>query len=189
MQEQRLVSCATTNMYGCGGGWPQYAMDYMLANGNVQNVSYPYTSGSTGATGSCKAASPVIRFPKNSYFELHAGKNFNGWATFGKLTPGGNCTRLKQLLSKGPVQVNIQVIPTFYQYKSGIYYDATCPTDGTVNHAVVAVGYIKNYNNTGIDVYKVRNSWGLGWGDKGHIYMSAANNVNNCGICSWFTYF
>lgn len=187
IKEQHLISCANTGCYGCSGGWPQYAMDYLMEKGNVVTKKYPYTSGTTGQSETCKAVKTITKWKAKSYFELYADVNY-GWNTFGRLTPG-NCTRLKQLLSKGPVQVNFQVYGGFYQYKSGVYVEPDCPTYGTINHAFVAVAYIKNYQKKkGNDVIMIRNSWGTEWGENGYGYISIANNTNTCGICSWLTY-
>jgi len=42
-----------------------------------------------------------------------------------------------------------------------------------INHAVLAIGYTKNY-------YIIKNSWGMGWGIAGYIYLG--RNNNECGI-------
>lgn len=68
--------------------------------------------------------------------------------------------------------------------RSGVYYEANCPTDGrTVNHAINIVGY---GTQNGIDYWIVRNSWGTGWGNGGYILMK--RGVNLCNIES-FMYF
>ena len=41
-------------------------------------------------------------------------------------------------------------------------------------HAVMAVGYDNEKQ-----VFIVRNSWGLGWGDKGYFYMPYEYIINN----------
>ncbi len=69
----------------------------------------------------------------------------------------------------------------------GVFYDASCQglPINNVNHAMTIVGYGTNSN--GDDYWIVRNSWGSGWGDNGHI-LTARNKGNNCNIASWAMY-
>ena len=53
MAPQQLVSCDTGD-YGCNGGWPTTAYDYVESYGGlVSEEDYPYTSGTAGVTGTC----------------------------------------------------------------------------------------------------------------------------------------
>ena len=40
-------------MYGCNGGLTDTAWDFMIDRGAMNNVDYPYTSGSTGVETKC----------------------------------------------------------------------------------------------------------------------------------------
>ncbi|KDO20394.1 hypothetical protein SPRG_22335 [Saprolegnia parasitica CBS 223.65] len=51
--EQQLVSCASSAGYGCQGGWPNKALDYLASTGACSGTSYPYTSGNSRASGQC----------------------------------------------------------------------------------------------------------------------------------------
>ena len=47
ISEQQVTDCSTAN-YGCNGGWPTTAWQYIANNGGLDTeVSYPYTSGSS----------------------------------------------------------------------------------------------------------------------------------------------
>jgi len=61
--------------------------------------------------------------------------------------------------------VAITVESDFYGYKSGVYDG--CATVKSIHHAVVVVGY-------DTAAWKVKNSWGTGWGQGGYIRMSRA---------------
>lgn len=58
------------------------------------------------------------------------------------------------------------------------YRQGTFITDQkTLNHGVTLVGYDP------VKGYKIRNSWGLTWGDKGYGYVG-----NSTGICNYAMY-
>jgi len=77
----------------------------------------------------------------------------------------------------GPVAVSIDANgDAFNNYVSGIYQGLDCTT--TTDHAVTLVGYAPATSTTAA-YWIVRNSWGLGWGMNGYIYMLMGNT---CGI-------
>jgi cathepsin L len=174
LSKQNLVSCDTTNG-GCNGGWPRKAMTWLQTTGgnaSPTEVVYPYAA----FNGVCQTRAKInigINTVVQSYW-------------------GGNENELKaQVANYGPTVVAIQVNENFQFYSSGVFYDETCPsgtqTCGTVNHAVIVVGY--GTDPLGGDYWLVKNSWGNGWGDGGYIKM-ARNRDNNCNIACWsmFTY-
>jgi len=64
-------------------------------------------------------------------------------------------------------------------------YDGVCHDDSQhVNHAVVAVGY--GATEDGAPYWTVRNSWGVGWGERGHFRI--ARGANKCGLADCASY-
>ena len=55
-------------------------------------------------------------------------------------------------------------------YSSGIF--SNCGT--SINHAVLLVGVVRGN-------WKIKNSWGTTWGEKGFIRLKSGNT---CGVCS-----
>ena len=88
--------------------------------------------------------------------------------------------------SVGPASVCFQVSDDFRSYKSGVYVSERCSRrTADVNHAVVVVGYDHD-DETGLDFWIVRNSWGPEWGDGG--YFRILRGQNECGIADCASY-
>lgn len=75
----------------------------------------------------------------------------------------------KTALSSGPVAVYVQAQGAFMKYGGGIFNGAC----GQYDHAVTAVGW----GTSGSTQYWIiRNSWGSGWGESGHIRVVINGN-------------
>lgn len=79
----------------------------------------------------------------------------------------------------GPVAVAIAADQKFLDYKGGIYDNPDNQED--LNHGVLIVGYGTDAKHG--DFWKVKNSWGAEWGEKGYVRM-ARNKNNQNGIAS-----
>lgn len=185
-QEQRLVSCGTTYARGCGGGWTGDAFDYMMREGLDLIQNLPYTSGNNGYVPICPANTNPMHKSIQSYQERYT---INHGSSYGAKQQSGNCNRLKQLLTAGAVATHMYVSANFHYYRGGIFTDNLCPTNGDTNHAVVVSGFIRNYQNTGRDVFVIKNSWDTWWGANGYMYIDANYSTNPCGLCSWLFYY
>jgi len=159
LSEQQLVDCTyygSYGNYGCGGGFPDKAFQYVINNGGLcQEATYPYLG---YYSGSCKSTS--------------CGYSYGTISSYKDITYD-NEGALETAVSKGCVAILIEADgSTFQFYSSGIYYDA-CYT--YTDHAVLAVGYGTD-PSTGGSYWKVKNSWGTYWGMEGYI-----NICKNCG--------
>ncbi|CAD8076916.1 unnamed protein product [Paramecium sonneborni] len=74
-------------------------------------------------------------------------------------------------LNAGPVSVGVDA--SNWQYYNPETQRVFDNCEKNLNHAVLAVGYDK-------DSFKIKNSWGTGWGDRGYIYL--ARGGNTCGV-------
>ena len=98
-------------------------------------------------------------FRSRDWLSANPGPVFPG--SVGSCRSPNNTSFPSQALLSGAVAVAFKVQSGFNYYKKGIYKDPSCP-QRSPSHAVLATGYGPNY-------IWVKNSWGVGWGDKGFI--------------------
>jgi len=146
LAEQQLVDCDKSDN-GCSGGWPHTAYDsYLARSGVCSEASYSYTA----RDGSCRSSSCQNEIAKG----VVTGHN----------NVGRSSASLKSALSRQPVSVTVNAGQLQF-YANGV---VTGSCSGQINHAVIAVGY----GADGLDYFKIRNSWGSGWGEQGYIRLS-----------------
>jgi len=168
--EQNLVDCDNrknsqnkgTDM-GCNGGLMDNAFSWIKKNGGLcTEASYPYTAKDETCKTTCsKVSGSTIA----SYVDV--AKNSD--------------SAMMSALNIGPVSVAIEADQSAFQlYKSGVF-SAACGT--SLDHGVLAVGY---GTDNGQDFYKVKNSWGTSWGEKGYIRFAKgiSQKEGQCGILS-----
>jgi KDEL-tailed cysteine endopeptidase len=82
-------------------------------------------------------------------------------------------------IAKNPVSVAIQANHFSFQLYKGGVYSGNCGT--SLDHGVLAVGY---GTLSGKKHYKVKNSWGNTWGEKGYIFIAREEKEGKgkCGI-------
>ncbi|KAF5184807.1 Cysteine protease [Thalictrum thalictroides] len=167
LSEQQLVDCAGAfNNFGCHGGLPSQAFEYIKYNGGLETESeYPYTA----KDGVCKYSSG------NAVVKVFNSVN---------ITEGAEDELKHAVAFVRPVSVAFQVIHGFRLYNGGVFTSDSCgSTPMDVNHAVLAVGYgVEN----GIPYWLVKNSWGATWGDNGYFKMEMGKNM--CGIATCASY-
>ncbi|CAI5947020.1 unnamed protein product [Closterium sp. NIES-65] len=157
----------------CDGGSPTKALQFLLnatAHGKGLLEETVYSQG-LPLRGRSLASTP-------KYYGIRGIERtgFYGW--FG----------LMLAVQRQPVIVHIEAsAPSFQDYDgSDKYADEECFTEH-LNHAVLVVGYLVS----GVDAAKpdlpppfwiIRNSWGTGWGDQGHMRMDIRSGDGICGI-------
>lgn len=169
LSEQQLIDCAGAfNNFGCDGGLPSQAFQYIMSSGGLDpETVYPYE----GRDGKCrydpKKVAALVRNEVN-------------------ITQGAEDELVDAIKSHGPVSICYEVVNDFQFYHDGVYESTRCrsgPQD--VNHAVLAVGY-------GVDsksqkpYYLVKNSWGTSFGIQG--YFKILRGKNMCGLATCASY-
>jgi cathepsin C len=109
----------------------------------------------------------------------------------------GGCSEvamMKEIYANGPVMVAFQAPPDLFYYTGGIYTGPAPKEEAQgvngvnvwqqTNHAVVAVGWGVD-KKTGVKYWKLKNTWGLKWGEQG--YFRIRRGTNECGVESMAT--
>jgi C1A family cysteine protease len=162
--EQQLVSCDVGGANnGCNGGWMDDAFTYVQKNGGITTEDqYPYVSGTTQKSGSCVTT---------------------GWTNVDGSAPAGytdvkpnSVADLMSAVAQQPVSIAIQANQAAFQlYKSGVL---TGKCGQNLDHGVLVVGY---GTESGVDYWKVKNSWGPTWGEEGYILIERSD-ADLCGV-------
>jgi len=149
--EQDMVSCDNTDS-GCNGGWMDTAFTWVQGKGGLPlETTYPYTSGTTGASGTCDKSKTTI---------------FPGSAPTGFVDVQANSVNaLMSAVAQQPVSIAIQADQASFQtYSSGVL---TAKCGQQLDHGVLVTGY---GTLNGVDYWQVKNSWGSSWGYVKHTY-------------------
>jgi len=158
--EQALMDCSTKyGNHGCNGGLMDDSFYYVIDNGIPLESKYPYKA----VDGSCKYNATT-----DNAFQITNCAD----VTVENELP------LRAAIAQQPVSVAIDAAHASFQlYKSGVY-SGLCGTN--LDHGVLAVGYGEE---NGKAYFKVKNSWGAGWGSNGYIFIAnKGDGKGQCGI-------
>jgi len=86
-------------------------------------------------------------------------------------SPG--CSNLYRALNRGPVSVAVDA-SSWALYRGGVL--SFCGSH--VNHGGLVVGVAERY-------WKIKNSWGVNWGEEGYIRIARGNT---CAVCDYPSY-
>nr|CAH7731777.1 unnamed protein product [Callosobruchus chinensis] len=153
LSPQNLMDCATGKYgnFGCHGGDQRDAFKYVIDQGILTEKEYPYTE----TDGTCI---------KKGGLKI---------SDVGVIAVGDELALTHAIANKGPISGSMDSSGLQF-YKKGVLDNSHCSnTDDDLDHAVLLVGYEKNY-------YIVKNSFGTGWGESG--YFRILRNNNTCGI-------
>jgi C1A family cysteine protease len=85
-------------------------------------------------------------------------------------TSFSGCNGLSSQINNSPVSVTVDAT-NWSPYKSGVFTNCAA----SINHAVLLVGVLNG-------AWKIKNSWGAGWGEAGYIRIGSGNT---CGVCAY----
>jgi len=178
LSPQDVVSCSFYNQ-GCEGGYPFLVAKHGSEFGMVEAECHPYTARNSACNSQCK--SERLRMHNYSYVGGYMG----------------GCSEvamMREIYANGPVMVAFQAPPDLFYYTGGIYTGPAPKEEPQgvngvnvwqqTNHAVVAVGWGVD-KKTGVKYWKLKNTWGLRWGENG--YFRIRRGTNECGVESMAT--
>ncbi|GAB6023071.1 hypothetical protein CHUAL_007162 [Chamberlinius hualienensis] len=166
LSEQNLIDCTYSySNLGCDGGMMGSSFQYIIDHNGIDTVS-PYTA--TSAPGDCKFSTVNVGCTISSF----------------SYVPTGSEIELQSAVDGQVVSVAIDASHLSFQlYTCGVYNEILCSST-QLNHGVLVVGY---GHLPGGDIWLVKNSWGISWGEAGYINMSRNKN-NQCGIATEASY-
>lgn len=168
LSEQQLVDCVTEES-GCSGGSMDPAFKYLKEHNACLESSYAYT----------QKKSPTCLESKTCKVGIPKGEVTGFYDV-----PVDDTKALMEAVAQQPVSVGIEADQAaFQQYGGGII---TKKCGKNLDHGVVIVGY---GTESGVDYWKVRNSWGDKWGEKGYVRIErGVKGDGECGIKAMASY-
>jgi hypothetical protein len=186
LSEQHITECTKTwapkgfeaaNNFGCDGGWGWKTFLYIQYYGVTLEKNSPYTLG----------VNPTVK-PCNE--EAITGERFGitGYKKFvDYIWPESQCSILDEVLQEGKTIAVSVYIPDgiefqFYGSKTpDIDLWNICNHHKAVNHEMQLVGSTDRY-------WKLKNSFGVDWGEKGYMYIDKSRGLNCLNICMDFAF-
>jgi len=180
LSEQHMMDCAYgVGGRGCDGGMADQYNEWMYRdhNGGLANeAQYPYLGYTTG-TNMCRNSTVAIA-------------NHGALVTSHQESWNSTEEDIMRLLSQGySVTTGMQTVDAFENfYGSGVFQSNACKNcrnaDGSVNnfncpqnHDITIVGYGEE---NGVKFWKLKNSWGIGWGERG--FAKILRGKGHCGL-------
>ncbi|XP_047947058.1 ervatamin-B-like [Salvia hispanica] len=160
LSPQELVDCSLgIDNHGCRGGIMEKAYEFVMLNGGISlEADYPYK----GRQGIC-----------NPILARKIAASITGYVRI----PERNETAMKAAVARQPIAVAIDASASEFQlYADGVF---TGSCGKKLNHGVLLVGYGED---KGVGYWIVKNSWGIGWGNKGYMKLHRGSS-DRSGVC------
>lgn len=171
LSPQQIISCDNGDS-GCDGGDVDSGTEWVDSNGGLDTEKdYPDTSMDNDKKGKCyKDKKNIVKVTEYQWAIPDCTSDS---------CDGQKESDLKAALhSFGPLSICLAA--DWKGYTDGVFKKKCSHAYNDADHCVQLVGY----DSTGSEPYwKVRNSWDVDWGEKGHIRLPMG--VNACGLANW----
>eukprot|EP00494_Astrolonche_serrata_P001924 UN01930 len=156
LSEQELVDCAgSEGNQGCNGGLMDNAFKWVMQNGGLCSESdYSYKAKKNW---SCKKSSCQNEDAINGFKDVQSQSE----------------SALAAAVCEGPVAIAIEADQSSFQSYRGGILSSGCGKQ--LDHGVLVVGF---GSDNGQEYWKVKNSWGAGWGENGYIRLAKGTGQN-----------
>jgi len=173
---EELIDCDSVDK-GCKGGDPITAVKYLKSKGVATSKDYPNDSWKKGHGSHCTwNKKSAVEITGHSYAIPSCSSSSCGHQSESKLAAA--------VASHGPMAICINSgeheAGDWLKYKGGVS-TKTCSANGKkVDHCVQLVGYSKVHSTP---YWRIRNSWGEGWGEQGFIRIAYGKGNKCCVGC------
>lgn len=168
LSQQNLMDCILKPENKCNGGTMDVAFEYVQKSGLCAAADYPYKCAVAGSS-ECKL----------SQCQTTCQQVLKPGDITGYTDVPNSMVALQSALAKQPVSVGIEADkPAYQSYNGGVITQDTCGEQ--LDHGVLLVGY--GVDN-GTMYWKVKNSWGPGWGENGFVRIQRGKQGEDGGEC------
>jgi len=177
LSRQYLLDCDREKNRGCHGGRLSRALRFIQEHGICSDFERPYVCRNSESR-ECLESSCDYRCTKIIQPGM-VGKLL-------RVSP--NHDSVMRVLLHGPLGAAINTSGSAFDfYRGGPFYAKHC--EGTYSrHAVLLVGYgTLRKKRKEVDYWKIKNQWGMNWGEKGYLLLERDKYINTCGIYNWVT--
>jgi cathepsin B len=193
LSAEDMTSCCTSCGFGCDGGDPGAAWDYLASTGIVTGGNYnDFSWCSSYSLPNCDhhVVGKYAPCGAQEYPTPNCPNSCDPQSTY--KTPFGNDAHIfnssysvssdpaqiqQEIMTRGPVEAAFSVYADFESYKSGVYQHVT--GDYLGGHAVKILGWGVDAASN-LPYWLVANSWNTDWGELG--FFRILRGADECGI-------
>ncbi|HLP62631.1 MAG TPA: C1 family peptidase [Candidatus Deferrimicrobium sp.] len=161
LSEQYVLNC-TSKQWGCNGGFFNF-VTFMPGDGARAESCLPYVA----VKNRCVKTCPVVY-------------TINNWAYVGNSSSVPSTDAIKNAIyTYGAVAAAVYVDSYWQAYISGCFNGNAY---GSCNHAIELVGW-DDTQCGGAGAWKLKNSWGTGWGEAGYMWIKYGSQLVGYAAC------
>lgn len=172
---QVLLNCDQKD-FGCNGGWPLQALQYIHDNGITDSSCAPYLAKSWQEGLKCDAQAICKECPPGGG-ACYVPKTYNVYkiGEYAQLPTLNEQAIMNEIYARGPVACGINANPIVNYTGGPLAW--TQNVTGSLDHIISIVGW--GVDQANVPYWLIRNSWGEYWGDRGYMKLQRGANILN----------